>query len=258
MARQEAGPEDGMTSRADRVSYPWRRFLRFRIRGLLVLVLVIGAGLWVVHEARIQRAAVTEIEKAGGMVKYDWRWREGDELPGGKPWAPKWLVNLMGVDYFGHVTAAWLVSPVTPADAALPHVGRLFQLQELYVYSESVSDAGIANLKGLASLSDLWLTRTKVPDAALAHLKGLTKLTRLHLGETQVTDRGLAHLHGMTNLHYLDLRYAPITDAGLTHLKGLKELSELHVAWTQVTDAGLQELKQALPRVTIYSNLKRY
>jgi hypothetical protein len=224
----------------------------------MVLVLVIGAGLWVVHEARVQREAVTEIEKAGGMVKYDWEWRDGDEIPGGKPRAPKWLVNLMGVDYFGHVTAVWLVSPVTPADAALPQVGRLTRLQELYIYSESVSDAGLENLKRLASLSVLWLTRTKVPDSGLVHLKGLTMLSCLHLGETQVTDRGLAHLHGLTNLHYLDLRYAPITDAGLTHLKGLKELSELHVAWTQVTDAGLQELKQALPRVTIYANLKRY
>jgi hypothetical protein len=35
------------------VSRPWRRFLRFSVRALIVLVLVVGAGLgWVVRSAR--------------------------------------------------------------------------------------------------------------------------------------------------------------------------------------------------------------
>lgn len=37
------------------IAHPWRRYLRFSMRGLIVLVLVMGAGLgWFVRSARIQ------------------------------------------------------------------------------------------------------------------------------------------------------------------------------------------------------------
>ena len=74
---------------ADRVSRPWRRFLRFSVRGLIGLVFVIAAGLgWLVRSARIQRDAVVAIDWAGGSVTYNWKWRSGDEFPAGKPGAP--------------------------------------------------------------------------------------------------------------------------------------------------------------------------
>jgi hypothetical protein len=38
----------------------------------MVLVLVIGASMgWLIRRARVQRAAVAAIQKAGGMVGYD-------------------------------------------------------------------------------------------------------------------------------------------------------------------------------------------
>jgi hypothetical protein len=66
------------------VSRPWRRYLRFSVRGLIVLVLVIGAGLgWIVRSARMQREAVAAIKNAGGSVSYDWRWSNGNsDFPG--------------------------------------------------------------------------------------------------------------------------------------------------------------------------------
>jgi hypothetical protein len=77
---------------------PWRRFLRFSVRGLIALVLVIGGGLgWLVRSARIQREAVAANQKVPGSVRYVWEWRNGNGIPGGKPWAPGWLVDLIGV-----------------------------------------------------------------------------------------------------------------------------------------------------------------
>ncbi len=65
---------------------------RFRVRDLILLVLVFGASLgWMVRSARIQRDAVAAIESAGGSVYYDWQWTPGDHWaladyrPGGKP-----------------------------------------------------------------------------------------------------------------------------------------------------------------------------
>ena len=51
----------------------WRRWLRLSVRGLMILVLILGGGLgWIVHRAKTQRVAVAAIEKAGGWVRYDW------------------------------------------------------------------------------------------------------------------------------------------------------------------------------------------
>jgi internalin A len=206
---------------ADPASRPWHRFLRFSVRGLIVLVLVIGVGLgWIVRQAHVQRDAVAAIQEAGGSVRYDWEWGDGNV---GKPWAPQWLVDLIGVDFFGHVTAVWVAQ--SESDVVIAQVGRLTRLQYLGIWSLS--------------------------DARLANLKGLTKLTSLGLYGPQVTDARLAHLKGMTNLSFLHLHHTQVTDAGLAHLKGLTNLSELYIVGNQVTLAGLIELNQALPNLKI-------
>jgi hypothetical protein len=42
------------------------------VRGLTILVLVLGAGLaWVIRPASMQRDAVTAIQRLGGNVTYD-------------------------------------------------------------------------------------------------------------------------------------------------------------------------------------------
>ncbi len=56
-------------------SRPWRRYLRFSVRGLIVLVLVIGVWLgWLVRSARIQRDAVAVLDRDQVSVSYDWEW----------------------------------------------------------------------------------------------------------------------------------------------------------------------------------------
>jgi hypothetical protein len=61
------------TMRAETVSRPWRRFLRFSVRGLIVVVLMAGVWLgWIVESARTQRETVAAIKSAGGAVCYDW------------------------------------------------------------------------------------------------------------------------------------------------------------------------------------------
>ena len=46
--------------------------IRLSVRGLMILVLVLSAGLgWVIRPARIQRNTVTAIQRLGGNVTYD-------------------------------------------------------------------------------------------------------------------------------------------------------------------------------------------
>jgi internalin A len=183
------------TTLADPASRAWKRFPRFSVRGLIVLVLVIGAWLgWIVRSARIQRDAVAAIKNAGGNVRYDWERNNCEGIPGGKPCAPPWLVDLIGADYFGHVTGVAVSSPTPVTAATLAHVGRLSRLEMLGLSSSSVDDEGLANLKRLNELVYLDLGGTQVTDVGILHLSGLTKLRALGLAGTKVTDAGVKEL----------------------------------------------------------------
>jgi spermidine synthase len=59
--------EANVTNSSIHIWHPWLRRLRFSLRGLIVLVLVIGGGMgWMVHtarDARVQRATVAAIKQ---------------------------------------------------------------------------------------------------------------------------------------------------------------------------------------------------
>ena len=161
------------------VALRWQRFLRLSARGMIVFVLVFGVWLGrLVRTRRIQREAVEAITAAGGGVSYDWEWINEVSVRVGDPWAPSWLVTLIGVDYFGHLTSAdlsWCSTGNT--DAAMVKIARLTRLQELNLNESSVSDAGLAHLTGLGSLTWLRVDDTEVSDAGLVHLERLTTLS---------------------------------------------------------------------------------
>ncbi len=135
----------------------WRRRLRISVRGLIVLVLIIGAGLgWIVNGARIQREAVAAIRRDGGVVLYDWerngqwQWNGQSYESDGEPGAPRWLVDRLGVDYFGHVVSVALREPGSPS--ALRNIGRLSHVKILDLHGPFVTDAGLEHLEGLPAL----------------------------------------------------------------------------------------------------------
>jgi hypothetical protein len=180
----------------------------------------------VVRSARIQCEAVAAIETGGGKVLYDWQSKTGRPIPGAKPWAPRWMIDCLGVDSFGHVVSARL--SLTAKEAILIHVGRLGRLQELYLAGLLVTDEGLAPLKGLTDLESLDLTGAAV------------------------SNEGLAGLEGLTNLRELSLAYANnVGDAGLVHLSNLRNLRTLALYNTRVTVAGVRALRRALPQAQI-------
>src|SRR5262245_23739149 len=82
----------------------WRHRLRISVRGLILLVLIVGGWLgWLVRSARIQREAVAAIQRDGGWVYYDWQ-RAGDLVYDAlaKPGGPRWLSERVGVDYYSN------------------------------------------------------------------------------------------------------------------------------------------------------------
>lgn len=162
----------------------------------MALVLVLGGGYgWVVHQAQEQRDGVAAIKKAGGDVVYDWQ-RQLVREPG--PWGPRWLVDWIGVDYFGNVVEVFLAGTrIQGAEEALAHIGHLRRLEALWLAPPTMTDAGLAQLEGLTNL----------------------KLMNISLSGTRVTDTGLVHLKGLECLEGLDLRGTSVTDAGVSELK---------------------------------------
>ena len=259
----------------------WRRFLRFSVRRLIALVLVVGVGLgWMVRQAHIQREAVAAIKDAGGSVWYDWEWHNGRKFPG-KPWAPEWLIRAVGVDFFGRVACVTYPRRAIEVGLALaveiqkrPHRSQyspsysgvrapgydgaftadlksLGDLSDLDLSSTDVTDDGLANLAGLTKLVCLNLEGTQITDAGLIHLERLTKIKTLALSGNRITDAGLLNLTGLAELGSLDLRDTQVTDSGLRHLERIPNLSYLDLRGTQVTGGAVKELQEVLPGLTI-------
>jgi hypothetical protein len=92
--------------------FPARNFrVRFSLRLLMVTTAIaaVGLGMWA-ERARRQRAGVEWVRSVGGRVTYDFEWDpyDGSYLKGGKPPGPKWVHDLLGIDYFANVDAVVL------------------------------------------------------------------------------------------------------------------------------------------------------
>ncbi len=216
------------TTFAKPVSRPWRRFLRFSVRGLIIVVLVIGVWLaWIVRCARIQREAVAALQTAGGTVHYNGErrvpWDGPDEFTiyGARPMAPPWLIDLVGIDYFCHVSAVELYRPKLATNATLGRIACMTQLLELHISGASRIYTRARHSKGWTELDTMNLKHSQITDIGMEHLKRLTMLSKLDLSNTQISDVGLAHLKALTELTFLDFSDNEITDSGLARLKPL-------------------------------------
>lgn len=248
---------------------PWWNYLRISVRALIVVILAVGCCLgWFVRSARNQRDAVAALGRTRSGVFYDWQRAKvgsvvGYRLDAMPPW-PKWLVDGLGVDYFGHVVEVifeggdadlvhvpplgrldrlYVTNTSSVTDAGLDHLKGMTGLRRLHLPWLRVSDAALKHVEGLTALRSLGLTGTRVTGTGFQHLKGLPALEELYLGHTRVDDRGLIHVGRLTGLEVLDLSTTKITDAGLVDLKGLHNLKTLDLAGTKIGNAGLAHLK---------------
>lgn len=219
-----------------------RRFLRFSLRTLVVLMLIICVALgWKVQQARNQRETVAWILQSGGSFYYDHQlYDDGDAVPNPQPPGPKWLTELLGVDYLDSVVEVSL-SETEVVDVATLAV--LTNVEGLSLWYSQVSD--VSPLADLARLERLVLSGSPVTD--LTPLGGLTNLKRLFLSSTPVTD--LTPLGGLTNLEHLDLQDTQVRD--VRTLARLKSLRYLFLGDTPVSKEDYEMLKKALPNCDI-------
>ncbi len=202
--------------------HPRRRFFRYSLRTLLIVVTVFCVWLGVIaKQARDQRQAMELIWELGGEVAYEY------QIGQSEPLAPEWLRQLIGDEYF-------------------------LTVYEVSLAGLKLHDRDLEAINWFTDVKTLFLFDMQITDAGLVHLKGLTKLDMLSLENTQITDAGLEHLKGLTKLQWLSLEGTQITDAGLEHLRGLTNLFQLRLTDTQCTEDGIEKLQQVLPKCQIF------
>ena len=137
-------------------------WFRFSLRGLMLLVTVLGAWLaWQIHLAdRLERQAALAAafsQEAGGSTR---------------------------TTYHRH----------TSLMARLRRGNQLYVATRIDVGDLQLSDGDLVRLRELTLLTHLNLSGTQITDAGLAHLTGLTDLRLLDLRSTQVTGAGARQL----------------------------------------------------------------
>lgn len=246
------------------------------LRGLMILVLVVGGGLsWIAGRANHRRRDVEAITAAKGTFYFDFQHRDRTFIPSGTSWLPKWLARHVGVEFFHDVTAILQLdlSRCDPdvARAAWQAIGRFRRLEALRVVDPppgsslsgldhlsmltiTVNRTGTGlpiRLGSLPELREVFLNGPGVTDELVRELSRQMSLREIRLETTNVTDAGLAHLSSLHSLECLWVHHAFVTDNGLSHLAPLRKLEILDLNGNSgVTDLGMKSLSKNLPGLT--------
>jgi hypothetical protein len=239
---------------------PRRRWFRFSIRSLLLLVVLIAIPLALkVNQVHHQRLVVAELRKLKVLVAFDYNRPnpfshvidpQGHSHWGtrvAEPFGPKWLRNILGDDFFSEVTD--ILTPgenLEVTDDTLNLIATLRSPRSINIQSDHISDEGFRHLATLGQLEDLCIVARSITDAGLTHLGKLTQLNSLTLyfdSPHPPTNAGFSHLLKLQNLTWLAVGEVEITDGGLESIARLKKLQYLELNSPLITDAGIMHLK---------------
>jgi hypothetical protein len=261
--------ESANESRAPRAR---RRWVRFSLRTLLVVVTVFGVWLGIkVDQARRQKRAVETLRALGAEIWYEHQRKarrqkeavaalkalgtrfcyahQRDDAypyginPGHELVVPKWLDELAGYDFFRTVISVQVSSPVSDED--LSHLAGLPYIERLYVtgFGNNVSDWELDQLRRPDRVIAPGARGNNVSDAGLAHLRRPDRLITFGARDTLIGDGFVKRLHGATRLESLELPESRITDEGLLAIRKLTKLKRLSLWRTKITDAGIAALR---------------
>jgi hypothetical protein len=180
---------------------PKRRWFRFSLRALLVLVTMLCVWLgFTVNAARRQKEAVDAILKVGGVVYFDYQKvpRPGNPSSwdvdlNAEPPAPAWLHMIVGDEYFRDVVEVALQRNVIN-EADLARLADLHGLAVIYLTDMDIESLGSVDRRHLRDadlavfgrsdkLSSLNISGADINGTGLASLEKLGRLRRPHIGE---------------------------------------------------------------------------
>lgn len=210
---------------------------------LITLATALSAWLGKIHTAaRLQRQAVQWVEANGGSVHY------GTFDPATNKYqtqsvVPRWLLDLVGKDYFLSVKDVHLegrqIEDITP-------LAPLEQLEGLVLTGNYIGD--ITPLSRMTKLEYLSLSYNQVTD--LSPLRTLTALEGLAIEINGVSD--ISPLASLKQLRALRADNNAIRS--LEPLRGLTELKSLDLKANNITDISVLGKLPKRPRAEVYGN----
>ncbi len=234
-------------------TYTIRRSLRRITLLLLIVTLPPGlAMLWLWNGWRSQQASIAAIRKTSCTVS----------VKPLTPWMPSFLPKRLGfladradvvriVDQIDLDTVVFFDSHdgggsfIRVRAMNLPSLGTIAKLDELELWSESVTDESLAMVGSLRELRVLTIVSNHVTDAGLKRIAAMRcsqTIESLSLTNTGITGDGLAFLQSMPRLRKLSLTHVHLTDADLKSLVLLTGLEDLTIRWTELEGPGLVHL----------------
>ena len=225
-------------TKPSRSGYRYRSFLQFRLRTLLVFLLLASFAMALWHRYldsyREQQQAVAAIAKHAKHISF-------------KPGQPAWMRHFSEERVFKDVVHLSFQSHREFTDEDMAHLAKMPRLARLSLQHTSVTDEGLRHLSKLTELNTLSLESTAVTDDGLKQLGGLRKLRRLQLNYTKVSGKGLAHLQELQGLQRLEISNAVLEEGDLGSLLQLAGLKELELEGSQLSGdgwAGLSALRE--------------
>ena len=150
-----------MDADTEKTAKPRRRWLRFSLRTLLIVVTVLSVPLgwigWKRGQGRSVRATITWVEEMEGEVSFLSRVVGSDEM-----W---WEVSTGRL--FGERVGSVFLSNTQVSD--LSPLAELKNLERLWLHNTQVSN--LSPLAGVKNLEELWLKNTQVSDEQVQKLK---------------------------------------------------------------------------------------
>ena len=221
---------------------PKRRWFRFSLRTLLILIAVVAGPLaWVAkerHQSQREQEIADQLRKLGFEVRFKGPYDSGFR-PGGPPQSGWRNIarQVIGERIVFLQSSSHDFEDLTP-------LANLSRLQQLGLDDTNVSD--LTPLARLRSLQEIALSRTKVTD--LSPLAGLTELTFLKACYIPVSD--VSPLKGLKKMEWVSIRGTKVTD--ISPLAGLLALKKVDVAEMSMSYEQVTKLEEALPNCRIY------
>ncbi len=230
----------------------WTRFTRVSLRTTMILftALCLTLGLWS-HAARRQASAVRVIVDLGSSVTYEPR---VEEL-----WAPAWLIEWVGKDYFIGVTGVQLTRrrdgrravPLSAAelDRAVAAMVELRRLSSLYLADTGISDDDLASLEPIGRKIESLQIQEQMnhnwKGSGLRHLAGFTRLKELSCHADKLDSQSFQTLCALPRLESIYLGVDEIDEAAFGCLAGCRSLKLLGIAGARFRASGVRRLSEA-------------
>lgn len=220
---------------AARGKKPARRWLRYSLRGLLLLMLLAALGAWWVRIAlddlNAEHDAILKLQAARVSIYT-------------RPAQPQWFWRIVPRSIAHDPVRAWNLSaggnnpPLNESQMRL--LARLRGLKQLNISDLGITDDDLSACAGMTDLEDLMLANCrKLTHDGLRHFANAGKLLSLNLWLTPIDDGAMEVISRFTRLQSLRLLYTHVTDASMPQILSLKRLMILDLP-RGVTSRGLR------------------